>query len=132
VPVVRLSGKRGPAPEGAKAEPAPAAPAAESKPEAKSETKASEKPSDGAIPISRPRRAQDLPLTWPAVQAGLFLADPQWAGDDKLALIMAWTPEQMRLAHEWARAFNDKTVDDKDVPVRPAFTVLGREPGQEG
>ncbi len=129
VPVVRLSGKRGAAPETAKAEPAPAA---EAKPEAKSETKATEKPAEGAIPISRPRRAQDLPLTWPAVQAVLALADQAWEGSEQLALIMAWTPEQMRLAHDWARAFNDKSVDDKDLPARPHFTVLGRQPGEEG
>ena len=128
VPVVRLSGKRGPAPAAAEPAPAPA-----------SETKATEKPADpkpdgGAIPISRPRRqpAQDLPLTWPAVQAVLALADPAWYGEAQLTTIMGWTPEQMRLAHEWARAFNDKSVDDKDLPARPHFTVLSREPGQEG
>jgi hypothetical protein len=128
VPVVRLSGKRGPAPAAAEPAPAPA-----------SETKATEKPADpkpegGAIPISRPRRqpAQDLPLTWPAVQAVLALADPAWYGEAQLTTIMAWTPEQMRLAHEWARAFNDKSVEDKDLPARPHFTVLSRDPGQEG
>jgi hypothetical protein len=129
VPVVRLSGKRGPAPAAAEPTPAPA-----------SETKATEpkaadpKPEGGAIPISRPRRqpAQDLPLTWPAVQAVLALADPAWYGEAQLTTIMGWTPEQMRLAHEWARAFNDKSVEDKDLPARPHFTVLGRDPGQEG
>ncbi len=130
VPVVRLSGKRGAAPEAAKAEPAPAV---EAKPEAKSETKATEKPADGAIPISRPRRQpQETPLSWAMVHAALSLADPAWESGDQLTTIMGWSSEQMRAAYGWAQAFNDKSIEDKDLPARPHFTVLGREPGQEG
>jgi hypothetical protein len=132
VPVVRLSGKRGPAPEGAKAEPAPAAPAAESKPEAKSETKASEKTSDGAIPISRPRRQpQETPLSWAMVHAALSLADPAWEAGDHLTTIMGWSSEQMRAAYTWAQLFDDKDIDDAKLPPRPAFTVLSRQPGED-
>jgi len=133
VPVVRLSGKRGAAPEAAKAEPAPApvsetkateAKPAEAKPEAKPE---------GAIPISRPRRQpQETPLSWAMVHAALSLADPAWESGDRLTTIMGWSSEEMRAAYTWAQLFIDKDIEDSKLPPRPAFTVLGRQPGEEG
>lgn len=72
-------------------------------------------------------------LNWPLVHAELSQADPpMWAGEGRLTVIMTWTPEQMRLAYDWAHAFNDQDLDDAALPERPAFTVLERQAGEEG
>jgi hypothetical protein len=89
-----------------------------------------------AAPVAAPPPANEVTpptLTWPLVQAELVQADGAWQGEDRLPLIMAWTPEQMRLAYDWAAAFNSEVDDDK-LPERPAFTVLKieRQPGEDG
>jgi recombination protein RecT len=86
-----------------------------------------------AAPAGKPAndRAPES-LTWPRVHAALAEADEDWQGEDRLTLIMTWTPEQMALAHNWAAAVNDQSVPEDQIPERPAFTVLERMPGEEG
>lgn len=90
-----------------------------------SQAKKSEPPP--AAPAAAP------PLTWTKLQAELGAADGAWEGEDRLPLIMAWTPEQARLAWDWATANNDPSIQDEEVPERPAFTVLPaeRQPGED-
>jgi hypothetical protein len=96
---------------------------------------AASSPSPAAAPAaSKPAndRAQE-PLTWPRVHAALAQAEPEmWTGEDRLTVIMTWSPEQMQLAYDWAQAFNDDATPDDQLPERPEFTVLGRQPGEDG
>jgi len=89
----------------------------------------------GTRPKSTPPAANDSGPTDEQILQALGVADPD-AWDD-LALIVrvrAWTPDQKRLAYDWANANNDPTIPDEELPVRPDFTVLEaqREPGAEG
>lgn len=86
----------------------------------KSEPKAAE------VPISAPTP------TWAVVQAALADADKSWIGGDRLTTIMAWSPEQLRSAYTWAKAFNDSSIDDDKLPPRPPWTELDRQPGEDG
>jgi recombination protein RecT len=91
-------------------------------------------PPAATVPNDKPAndKAPEL-LNWPMVHAELGQADPpMWAGEHRLTVIMTWTAEQMRLAYDWAVAFNDQDLDDAQLPERPAFTVLERESGEEG
>ncbi len=68
---------------------------------------ANDKPANDKAPEPEPTL-----LNWPMVHAELGQADPpMWAGEGRLTVIMTWTAEQMRLAYNWARAFNGE--DDR-------------------
>lgn len=78
------------------------------------------------------------PLQLLALLAG---ADEAWDspnaedGAKLLATIQKWSPEEQQAAHAWASAHADTSIDDADMPPRPAHTMLdqpGREPGEEG
>jgi len=55
-------------------------------------------------------------------------ADEAWRPAELIDVIRNWSPAEQRIAWDWASAHNDPTAD---VPERPEFTVLERQPGED-
>lgn len=79
----------------------------------------------------KPAPAQPPAPSSEQVFAELGAADEAWSDTAHERLVEDWTPEQRRAAFDWARAFNDPTVEDAAIPERPAHTILGRQPGED-
>ncbi len=78
---------------------------------------------DALTEVHKPRPA--AALTPAEVHAVLVKAAPEWEGEDRLQwMTNEWTPAQLKLAHDWAVAFNDDSIPNDKVPLQPAFTII--------
>lgn len=81
---------------------------------------------------SQPPPANDgAALTPLAVWQALSDADEDWSDEALIGTVQAWTAAEQRTAYDWATAFMS-TPDGAVPPAQPAFTVLQRQPGEEG
>ena len=83
-----------------------------------------------AIMDAQAKKPPASELTVELLLRELGAADEAWR-DPPAGCLNGWSPDDRRAAFNWARAFNDPTVEDASIPERPACTLLGRQPGED-